>query len=99
MPDVPMMPRSNGKDNFPARPSKPASDSRAERVEPGKDSFEVITSTQLAERWQVPERWIRDRTRSRTPKEDRIPCLRLGRYVRFEWGSPVLANWLPKKRH
>jgi hypothetical protein len=67
-------------------------------VESGKDGLEVITSTQLAERWQVPERWIRDRTRNRTPKDERIPCLRLGRYVRFEWGSSRLADWLEKRR-
>lgn len=60
---------------------------------------EVIDSAELAVRWRVPESWIRNRTRSRTPKEERIPCIRLGRYVRFEWGSPQLAEWLAKKRH
>jgi hypothetical protein len=58
----------------------------------------LIDSAELAERWRVPESWIRNRTRARTPKEERIPCLRLGRYVRFEWGSPRLQNWLEKKR-
>jgi hypothetical protein len=59
----------------------------------------VIDSAELAARLRVPESWIRNHTRARTPKEDRIPCLRLGRYVRFEWGSPRLAEWLAKKRH
>lgn len=59
---------------------------------------EVIDSTELAKRLRVPESWIRNRTRARTPKEERIPCIRLGRYVRFEWGSPQLAGWLEKKR-
>jgi hypothetical protein len=59
---------------------------------------EIIDSAELATRWRVPESWIRNRTRNRTPKEERIPCLRFGRYVRFEWGSPQLAEWLEKKR-
>jgi len=60
---------------------------------------EVIDSAELAARWRVPESWIRNHTRARTAKEERIPCLRLGRYVRFERGSPRLAEWLAKKRH
>jgi hypothetical protein len=64
----------------------------------GTERFELIDSIELASRWQVPESWIRNRTRVRTPKEERIPCLRLGRYVRFEWGSLRLADWLAKKR-
>jgi hypothetical protein len=42
-------------------------------------SLELIDSAELAARWRVPESWIRNRTRNRTPKEERIPCLRLGR--------------------
>ncbi len=61
-------------------------------------SSEVIDSRELAARWQVPESWVRNRTRARTPREERIPCLRFGRYVRFEWGSPQLSEWLAKKR-
>jgi hypothetical protein len=61
-------------------------------------NLEVIDSTELAARWRVPESWIRNRTRARTPREERIPCVRLGRYVRFEWGSPQLMSWLDKKR-
>jgi hypothetical protein len=60
---------------------------------------ELIDSIELAARWRVPASWVRNRTRARTPKEERIPCLRLGRYVRFEWGSIHLAEWLAKKRH
>jgi len=59
---------------------------------------QLIDSAQLAARWQVPESWVRNHTRSRTAKEDRIPCIRLGRYVRFRWGSPELEMWLAKRR-
>jgi hypothetical protein len=64
----------------------------------GNSGPELIDSAELAERWRVPESWIRNRTRARTPKEERIPCVRLGRYVRFEWGSVPLSEWLAKKR-
>ena len=65
----------------------------------GNDGLELIDSAELATRWRVPESWIRNHTRERTPKDDRIPCIRLGRYVRFEWGSQRLQQWLEKKRH
>lgn len=64
----------------------------------GNGQPEVIDAAELAARWRVPESWVRNRTRARTPEEERIPCLRFGRYVRFEWGSPQLAEWLAKKR-
>jgi hypothetical protein len=60
--------------------------------------FELIDAVELAARWRVPESWVRSRTRSRTPKEERIPCIRLGRYVRFEWGSPRLTEWLARQQ-
>ena len=60
---------------------------------------ELIDSAELAARWRVPESWIRNHTRNRTPKEERIPCVRLGRYVRFEWGSPRLEAWLARQRY
>ena len=65
----------------------------------GANSAELIDSPELAARWRVPESWIRNHTRTRTPKDERIPCIRLGRYVRFEWGSSRLAEWLARKRH
>jgi len=75
--------------------------SDAQMVSPkgGNGNSEMIDSAELAARWRVPESWIRNHTRARTPKEERIPCVRLGRYVRFEWGSRQLAEWLAKKRH
>ena len=66
--------------------------------ESGNDGLELIDSAELATRWRVPESSIRNHTRSRTPREERIPCLRLGRYVRFEWGSSSLQDWLEGKR-
>lgn len=61
-------------------------------------SLEFIDSVELARRLRVPESWVRNRTRARTPKEKRIPCIRFGRYVRFEWGTLRLAEWLAQQR-
>src|SRR5271157_5378984 len=65
----------------------------------GNHGAELIDSAELAKRLRVPESWIRNRTRARTPRAERIPCLRLGRYVRFEWGSVPLSEWLSAKRN
>jgi len=64
----------------------------------GNAGPELIDSAELAARLRLPESWVRNHTRGRTPKAERIPCLRFGKYVRFEWGSPRLTEWLEKKR-
>lgn len=61
-----------------------------------RQECEVFNSAMLAERWCVPETWIRDQTRSRAL--DPIPHVRLGRYIRFEWGSPGLVEWWARRR-
>jgi len=53
--------------------------------------FEVIDAPELARRWKVPASWVREQTRSRAT--DPLPHARLGRYVRFSWGSPELTQW------
>ena len=68
-----------------------------EQAENNSSHFELIDASELAMRWRLPESWIREQTRSRCA--DAIPHLRLGRYVRFEWGSPELSAWLDKRRY
>ena len=58
--------------------------------------FEVLTAEELARRWRVPESWVREQTRSRCANP--IPHVRLGRYVRFSWGSPDLNNWWARRQ-
>ena len=58
--------------------------------------FEVLTAKELAARWRVPESWVREQTRSRCV--DPIPHVRLGRYVRFSWGSPELTDWWKRRQ-
>ena len=67
-----------------------------EQAENASTHFELIDAPELARRWSLPASWIREQTRSRSV--DPIPHLRLGRYVRFEWGSPELEKWLTKRR-
>lgn len=59
--------------------------------------YEVIDSRELACRWAVPESWIREQTRNRAANP--LPCVRLGRYVRYEWLSPELERWWAKHRN
>jgi hypothetical protein len=56
------------------------------------ETTEIIDCPELARRWSLPVSWIRDQVRARA--KDPIPHLRFGKYVRFRWGSPELANWL-----
>lgn len=67
-----------------------------EQPENARAPFELIDAPELARRWNLPASWIREQTRSRSV--DPIPHLRLGRYVRFEWGSSELEQWLTKRR-
>jgi hypothetical protein len=60
------------------------------------DSLEVIDSLELAKRLRVPESWIRSRT-NRKRTSDPIPHYRLGRYIRFSWGSFELSDWLRRQ--
>ena len=75
---------------LPIKPTKVA-------IESGATSpCEVIGASELAKRWNLPESWIREQTRSRAG--DPLPCIRFGRYVRFEWGSPQLVAWYGRRR-
>jgi len=63
-----------------------------------KQQFELLTPDEFAERLKVPASWVRERTRSRDLQgDDVIPHLRLGRYIRFAWGSPELEAWLRRR--
>lgn len=59
-------------------------------------SYEHIGPPELAKRWNVPVSWVRDHTRSRTPLDEQIPHVKLGRYTVFRWGHPDLEAWLER---
>ncbi len=58
--------------------------------------YEIIDAGELAKRWKVPQTWVYEYTRRRNG--DHLPHVRLGRYRRFEWGSPALMEWWARHR-
>ena len=60
------------------------------------EETEVIDSSELAKRQNVPETWVRSRSNLKRTN-DPIPHLRFGRYVRFSWGSDTLREWLERQ--
>jgi hypothetical protein len=54
------------------------------------DPRDIVTPAELAARLKVPESWIYEKTRARC--QNPLPCLRIGRYIRFSWVA--VAEWL-----
>jgi excisionase family DNA binding protein len=50
----------------------------------------ILTPEEVAARLKVPESWVYEKTRARC--RNPIPCLRLGRYIRFDWNAVI--RWL-----
>jgi hypothetical protein len=63
-----------------------------------RNGVELIDARELAKRWKLPESWIRAQSRQRVARDRRIPLVRFGRYVRYEYGSARLNEWLAKHR-
>lgn len=57
---------------------------------------EFIGSAELAQRLSLPKSWVEDRVRTRA--KDQIPHSKFGKYTRFDWGSPELAEWLSRRK-
>ncbi len=62
---------------------------------PEHANYEIIDAEELARRWGVPASWVYDHVRARC--DDPIPATRLGKYVRFSWGSPKLEAWFQRQ--
>jgi excisionase family DNA binding protein len=43
----------------------------------------LITAELVAQKLGVKVSWVHEKTRQRCLEEERIPCVRLGKYVRF----------------
>jgi hypothetical protein len=65
------------------------------RHDPQPVQYEFVDSGTLAKRWCLPESWIREQVRRRST--DPLPHVRLGKYVRFRWGSPELEAWMERR--
>ena len=58
-----------------------------ERDLPRGGSDRLLDAAEVAARLSVPKSWVLDSARSGA-----MPCVRLGRYVRFAW--PDVERWL-----
>ena len=61
---------------------------------------DLLLPEQLAERLQVPVSWIYEQTRQRSRiradiNGEALPCVRLGKYLRFCWTDVV--DWLNRR--
>ena len=58
-------------------------DTRPRREEP--NLHDLLTVEDVAGLLKVSKSWVYEHTRSRgVPRSERLPCLKLGKYVRFE---------------
>lgn len=73
-----------------ARPAASAASEWAEESANLVKAEDILTPEELAARLKVPDSWVYEKTRGRC--RNPIPCLRLGRYVRFNWAA--IATWL-----
>jgi hypothetical protein len=55
---------------------------------------DLLTPAELAERLKVPKSWVFEQTRRRAKVRNAnpLPCIRLGKYLRFSW--PKVCEWM-----
>ena len=55
---------------------------------------DLLTPEELAERLKVPKSWVFEQTRERAKVRNKapLPCIRLGKYLRFSWLA--VSEWL-----
>jgi hypothetical protein len=61
------------------------------------DHTDLLTPSELAERLKVPKSWVFEQTRRRAISRNShpLPCIRLGKYLRFSW--PRVCEWMEGK--
>lgn len=59
-------------------------------ISPGLRPEDILTPEEVAARLKVPPSWVYEKTRARC--RNPMPCLRLGRYIRFSWAA--IIQWL-----
>jgi predicted DNA-binding transcriptional regulator AlpA len=57
---------------------------------PDPNAMEILTPEEVAKRLKVSVRWVYEKRRPRA--KNPIPCLPLGRYIRFDWNE--VLKWL-----
>lgn len=63
------------------------------------EASDILTPEQLAERLQVKPSWVFEQTRHRAQVRNKtpLPCIRLGKYLRFSWIE--VCEWLATQNH
>ena len=58
------------------------------------DPADLLTPEELAQRLKVQKSWVFEQTRNRAKvrNERPLPCIRLGKYLRFSW--PQVCQWM-----
>lgn len=58
------------------------------------DPADILTPEQLAKRLQVSKSWVFEQTRNRAKVRNKhpLPCIRLGKYIRFSWSE--VCQWM-----
>jgi excisionase family DNA binding protein len=63
---------------------------------PDGDEFEeLLTVDDVAALLKVSRSWVYEHTRARGPRTDRLPFVKIGKYVRFQ--SRAVADFLAKR--
>ena len=59
---------------------------------------DLLTPAELAERLKVSPSWVFEQTRERARIRNRnpLPCIRLGKYIRFSWTA--VCEWMAQDR-
>jgi hypothetical protein len=62
------------------------------------DPADLLTPQELAVRLKVKTSWIFEQTRRRSKVRNKtpLPCIRLGKYIRFDWRA--VAAWLAQQK-
>jgi len=71
-------------------PEREAPVAAPERSAAPVDPAQILTLAELAQRLKVSERWVYEKSRRRCVNP--LPCIRIGRYLRFDWTS--VSAWL-----
>jgi hypothetical protein len=55
---------------------------------------DLLTPEELADRLKVPKSWVFEHTRNRAKVRNKmpLPCIRLGKYLRFSWVA--VCDWM-----
>jgi hypothetical protein len=66
--------------------------------QPRLEAGDILTPDELAGRLKVSKSWVFEQTRQRAKvrNEKPLPCIRLGKYIRFSWRQ--VSEWLLQNR-